>query len=672
MELLLRKIFPYASGIILVVAAIWASSFRPLPPAELTFSNETEIKSIDPAAVTGQPEGRVIRSIYEGLVDWHPEDLRPIPGVAESWKISADGKTYTFHLRDNARWSDGSLVTAADFVYSFRRFLDPMNGAEYATLIHDIAGAAQYNKGIVNPGDPVEVELRDLPPGSRPHARGRLLHGKLVGNVENVVLDPNDPKKNKRVYTVEIDGQTRQFASGASALDRESVEECSQVLLDFRQVKIHNLDPNTVEITLNAPVPYFINLMGFYPLFPVNQVCVETYGYPGWTRIENLVTNGPFIIKSRRIRDRIRLVKNPHYWDRDTVQLNTVDVMAVDSETTALNLYMTGVLDWTPVVPTTIIPELLKQNRPDFQPKAYLSTYYYLLNTTKPPLDDVRVRKALALVIDKREVVEKVSRAGQIPAERLVPPGIADYERVKAARNTKPVAEFPGITPERLQRAKDLLAEAGYPGGKGFPKIEILYNTHQLHEQVGELIQAQWRERLGIKVSLQQKEWGSYLADRRQKNYFVCRAGWIGDYVDPNTFLELYLSDNPQNHSGFQSKEFDELLDKATYTTLTDGEIQEIEERVRKAPDWTDAEHNELLTAATDGARRLKRMGYLCDAEQILLEEVPVIPFYYYVTQLMIRPYVKGFHHNIRDTHPLKWISVDLEAKQRMLEEGPQ
>ena len=619
----MRTILGSITAGLLLVAAIWAMSFAALEPADFTFSNGSEIKTVDPALVTGQPEGRIVRALFEGLCAWDPKTLDPIPGVAEAWGPSDDKLTWTFHLRDDARWSDGSPVVAADFHWSYRRFLHPETGSEYAYQLWYVVGAEQYTSGKVEVGDPVEVELTGDPPEDRPFARGPIHRGKLVAIDEPDREGGTDgeatPSATKAVYTVEIGGRTRRFQQGARA---PGTEDYRWLLLDFDTVGIQTPDRRTVVFHLKHAVPYFPNLLGFYPMFPVNPRCYETYGYPGWTKPRRIVTNGPYLLEFRRIRDRIRLVKNPHYWDRENVKLDVIDALAVESYTTMLNLYLTGQVDWIPVVPAEVIPDLLKRPAKDFVPSAYLSTYYYLVNVSKPPLDDPRVRRALGMAMGKREIVEKITRAGQQPTRSIVPPNISNYVDYKSAE----------CDARDLEKARRLLAEAGYPQGRGFPKLEILYNTADTHQAIAELIQSQWKRELGIDVGLVNQEWPSYLNSRRLGQYHIARAGWIGDYVDPNTFLELFLTENPNNHTR-----------------------------------WGNAEYDRLVTTAQSEPDGAKRMRMFHDAEQILMDEMPIIPIYSYVDQNMVRPYVKGFYRNILDTHPLKDISIDSEEKARIL-----
>ncbi len=672
-----RRLFAPIAIAVCLAAVAWSTWTRPLPPADFTVSNGTEIKSIDPAMVTGQPEGFVIRGLFEGLIDWHGKDLHVIPGVAESWELSEDQKTYTFHFRDNAKWSNGEPVTAHNFLYSFRRFLDPMTGAEYTNLLSQVVNANEYNKEAEVIGSPAEVELNERSTGSRPHARNQVLRGKLLAKQEIVLVEENEQTETERetthIFTVEINAKRRRFcprykeANKKGDVSLEGVDSCRQVLLDFSLVGIKALDDKTFEIKLKNPTPYFLQLMGFYPLFPVNQVCVETHGYPAWTKPKNVVSNGPFVLRHRRIRDKIRLVRNPHFWDQDNIHLDTIDILAVESQTTELNLYLKGKIEYFRQVPAPIIPELLRQERPDFQPVPYLSVYYYMLNTDEGPLEDVRVRKALSLSVDRRELVDKVTRAGQIPAYRYVPPGIADYEIAKKQLN---VVEVERDYDECVREAQSLLEEAGYPEGEGLDKMTLLFNSNDMHSQIAELLQAQWKDKLGINVKLEAKEWGSYLTDIRQQEYVIARRGWIGDYVDPNTFLELLVKDGPQNNTGWSNKDYDSKLQEAAAVKLTESEQADVAKSVAETSKNTGAALEREIAEKQDYERRIKRMKKLVEVENIMLEELPIIPLYYYVTQSIQRPWVKGWHQNIQDVHPFRGVSIDREMKARMVREG--
>jgi oligopeptide transport system substrate-binding protein len=606
---------------VLVLAAVgYSLSFGTLPPADYTFVNGTEIKTVDPATANGVPEGRIIREIFEGLCAWHPVDLHPIPGVAESWDVSADKKTYTFHLRDNARWTDGTPVTAADFVYSWRRFLHPGTASEYSYEGWYLINAERFTKQEFEVGDRVEIELpvtdenRDP---KRPGAPGKIVKGELldIRTARGRPATDHDraESRDELIYTVAIDGSERRFHKGGA-----EGQDYTWLLPDFDAVGVKALDERTLEVTLRHPVPYFLDLMGFYPFSPVNRRCVESYPNQEWTRPENIVSNGPFELHTRRVRDRIRLVKSDTYWDRDNVRLNIVDALAVESLTTGLNLYLTGVVDWIEYVPNAIVPYLIEQQRPDFHPSPYITTYYYRLNVTRPPLDNVLVRRALNLATNKRDIVERVTLAGQQPARSMVPPVIEQRSGYRSP-------ECEDFDPEK---ARELLAEAGYPGGRGMPAITIQFNTNDTHKAVAELVQYQWKKNLGINVELRGMEWNAYQEAQVTLNYQVSRAGWVGDYPDPNTFLNIWISGGGNNQTGWGNALYDELIGKA-----------------QNEPD------------------EQQRNRYFYEAEQILLEELPVLPIYFYVSTSMSKPYLRGYHTNFRDLHPLKDLWIDEEAK---------
>ena len=621
-----RKLFAFLAAVLLLFATYYAIFSEDPPAADFTFINGTEIESIDPAIVTGQPEGRIIRSLFEGLVNWAPDDLRSIPGVAKKWTTSEDGRTVTFFLRDNARWSDGSPVTAGDFVYSYRRFLDPLTAAEYSYQMYYVTGAEKYNRGEVEIGDTVEVELHDPPEGAYEFARGELVRGILVKKDQVVLGDRLDEKdtarRTVRLYAVEVNGKLRRFKVGKEEYRElkkfDDHETAQQVLIEFSNVGVKAVDDRTLVFTLKSKVPYFVSLTGFYPLYPVHGESIDRLGYPAWTRPENLVCNGAFTLGSRKVRDRIRLVKSETYWDADNVKLNTIDALAVESAITGLNMYENRQVDWMTTVPTAIVPEMIKQKRPDFHATEYLTIAFYRFNVTRKPLDDPRVRHALTLAIDREQIVKKILRAGQVAATSYVPPGIEGYDAPTCCQ----------YDPEEARR---LLKEAGFPGGKGFPELTLLYNTSEDLKKIAEVIQYQWHDALGVRIKLQSQEWSTFQSRVHGMDYDIARAGWIGDYMDPNTFLDMFVSQGGNNETGWSNDEYDDL----------------IKNRVLAEDD------------------RERRMALLRKAEEILLSEMPVLPLYYGVSTLMVRPYVKGFHDNILDVHPLKDISVDQVEKAR-------
>ena len=623
-----RKLFPFAALTALVGAVFWSTSFGTLPSADFTFNNGTEVKSIDPAQVTGSPEGRMIRALFEGLYRPDPKTLQPQPGMATTADVSRivsdQGRTYTFPLRRGAIWSDGTPVTAADFRWSWQRLLHPETGSQYHFVLSAyVVNAEKYNSGRVDVGDSVEVELPDRPQPGQLFPRGTVLHGQLVAidkPEKPVISDKSTGEKvatlrtawkRRWVYKVNIDGTERSFSQEPAS--RADVENCLHVLLDYDQVGIKAVDAHTLRVELKNPTPYFLYLMQFYVTFPINRSSVERFGYPGWSRPENIVVNGPFRIKFRRLRDRIRLEKNEHYWNAEAVSLNTVDALAVESSTTGLNMYLDGDVDWLPSPPSEVIPKL--KIRSDYHAMSSLSSYFYRLNVTRKPLNNPLVRRALSRAVNRERICNFILRAGQQPAYSIVPPELPGYEAALAETYD-------------LEAARKLLAQAGYPGGRGMRSIEILFNTSDGHRKIAEAIQQDW-QRLGVDVRLRNLEWQTYLATTRKMEYDVARAGWIGDYPDPNTFLDLFITGGVQNETGWGNRRFDKLIARAT--------------------EESDAE---------------QRLKILHEAEELLMGELPIIPIYFYMSVNLVKPFVKGFYSNSQDLHPLPAIQIDERAKR--------
>ena len=673
-----RKIFPLVVVGTGLLAVGWAISFGTLPQAEFSFANGDKIETVDPSKATGVPENRVINGLFEGLMRNLPVgepnakgtvDMKPLPAVAAAMPtLSKDRKVYTFKIRKDARWSRGyGPMTAQDFVWSWRRTLHPDTHSQYAYQLYYVKGAEAYNAARVKEGDHVEIEYDDRPNGElQPFPRGKMLRGvvkkidkpadkpkapvapaKLADNADEAAIaeyrklltaySKAKKKYQKKelpdwqlrwVYQVEvkqIDGASQvafdqpgevkvlwdqpgavQSFSVSKDSATDGVQYVKRILPDFDStVGVRADDDHTLVVTLNNPTPFFPSLTAFYTLYPVNRKCVEEFGSPLWTKPDNIVSNGPYTLSVRRLRDRIRLQKNPEYWNAKNVEIETIDAFPVQSQTTAINMYVKGQVDWVTDVPKTIISEL--QQREDFVSDLQLSTYFYRLNVTKKPFDNKLVRRALGLAINKKQIVEGVTKAGERPARNLVPP-------------------MPGYVPSMCgeydpEKARDLLAKAGYPGGKGLPRIEILYNTSHNHKMIAEIIQYQWQETVGIDVSLRNLEWGVYLDSQRQLDYVVARAGWVADYPDPNTFLDMFVTGGGQNQTG-----------------------------------WSNEEYDKLIKAAGAESDTKKRMEHFRKAEEILMDEMPIIPIYFYVSINIVKKNIKGFHANVLDQHPLQLL----------------
>jgi oligopeptide transport system substrate-binding protein len=377
---------------------------------------------------------------------------------------------------------------------------------------------------------------------------------------------------------------------------------------DFRQVGVRAADDRTLVVTLHAPTPYFLFLTTFYTLYPVPRWTIEAHG-TDWVKPGKIVSNGPFRLASWVPQRELVLEKNPAHWDAATVKLDRVVFIPTDDLNTAYKQFQAGESDWCTSVPPAQI-DAAKQ-RPEYYATPYLGTYFIRFNVTKPPFADVRVRKALSMAVDREALTRFVTKAGEIPTTSFVPASLSGYEGPRG----------PGLDPAA---AKKLLAEAGFPGGKGFPKTELLYNTSEQHRAITQAIQQMWKEHLGIDVELVNVEWKVYLAKLSSLDYQISRGGWIGDYPDPNTFLDMWISGGGNNRTGWSNKRFDELIARAQ--TLAGRE----------------------------------RMTLLAEAEKILVvDEAPILPLYTYVNKGMLSRKVKGWQPNILDQHPLKFISIE-------------
>ncbi len=505
----------------------------------LHFGNGTEPQELDPHIVTGVPESNIINALLEGLVAKDPETLEPIPAVAESWEISDDGKTYTFHLRKNARWSNGDPLTAEDFAWSWWRALQPALGNLYAYMLFPVANAEAYANG--------EIE-------------------------------------------------------------------------DFSQVGVKALDDHTLRVQLTNPTPYFLQLLDHYSAYPLHRATIESFGAADergtrWTRAGNYVGNGPFVLDSWKLNKIITVRKNPHYWDADKVRLNGIDFHPIENIATEERMFRAGQLHITGTIPIDKIALYQRQQPELLQVEPYLGTYYYRFNLKLPQLQDQRVRRALNLAIDRQAIVERVTKGGELPAASFTPPDTMGYTATSDLR----------FDPEEARR---LMAEAGYPDGKGFPVTDLLYNTSEGHQKIAVAIQQMWNKYLNINIRLNNQDWKVFLSSVNLGQYGIARAGWIGDYVDPNTFLDMWVTGGGNNQTGWSNARYDEII-------------------LKLAPATADPE---------------ARYTLMREAEAILLDELPVIPLYIYTSKSLIHPSVHGAPGNLMDHILYKNVWLENDA----------
>lgn len=387
-------------------------------------------------------------------------------------------------------------------------------------------------------------------------------------------------------------------------------------LTDFAQVGAKAPDDLTLRLTLKHRTPFLLESLKHYAWFPVHIPTVEKFGGlarkgSAWTRAGNYVGNGPFNLVEWRPNQKIVVTRSGTYWDRDTVKLDGIEFFAIDNSETEERLFRTGGLDYAYSLPLNKI-ETYRRDHPDtYRQSPFYGVYYYRLNVTRKPLDDKRVRRALALAIDREAIIKNILRdAGQTPAFNFTPPS---PKFTSAARIAGDLAE-----------AKRLLTEAGYPDGRGLPRVEILFNTLESHRVIAEAVQQMWKTRLGIDATITNQEWKVYLDSQQTLNYHIARAGWIGDYEDPHTFLDLWITGGGNNQTGWSHPGYDRVLRSAL-----------------AQPDET------------------SRMAVYQQLETILADEVPVIPIYFYTRIYAISPKVKNWVETPLDNRGWKWIDLD-------------
>lgn len=505
----------------------------------LHFGLGSEPQYLDPHLASSVSAHNVIIALIEGLVSEDPKTLKPLPGVAESWDISEDGLLYTFNLRKNAKWSNGDPVTAHDFVYSYRRILNPNLASQYASMLHGLKNARKY------------------------HEEGLKWEEAKVGAVA--------------------------------------------------------IDNHTLQLTLENPTPYFLELLNHYSWFPAHPPTIKKFdafekqGTP-WTRPGNYVGNGPFILSEHKVNSVIEVKKNPNYWDAETVSLEAIRFYPIESADTEERAFRSGFLHLTQTVSPDRI-DFLKQNHPEiihFEP--YLGTYFYRFNLEEPPFDDVRIRLAFNLATDRQAIVEKVTKGGQVPARCFTPPGTGGFS---------PESRFRFDPQEAKALIQDYLDEKGL---KSLPKIELKYNTSEGHKKVAEALQGMWKNHLGAEIQLLNMEWKVFLSTIEKQDFALARAGWIGDYVDANTFLHMWRTGDGHNNTG-----------------------------------WSNARYDELLELAAKESDSEKRFSYFEECEKLLSEHAPILPIYFYVHVTLRSPTVKGWHPTLLDHHPYKYVRLQNE-----------
>jgi oligopeptide transport system substrate-binding protein len=579
------RMFPIAA---IAAAALLVALFRgasPDPPADFVFINRGDVSTLDLARISWQQDLRVARILHEGLVrnDVFSPDFAVVPAAAERWEISPDRRVYTFHLRHDARWSNGEPLKASDFVYSWRRGMIPDTGPDFAGFFFHITGAREF------------FDWR------------------------------SDSLKAFAADTASLPEPQRQ--ASAERLWLETVDRFD------RTVGVKALDDRTLRVELRRPVAYFLSLLSFPSTFPVYPPLVTRHERlnaatgmmdteQGWTLPPLHISNGPFRLAAWRFKRDMRLEKNPHYWNAESLAVDSILMPTVEDPNAQVLAFETGSVMWVTDAVARYIPEMLArknafydEHRAEFDslasqgldqfeidrrlpPDARKNIHvvpafgtYFLNFNCRPtlrdgrpnPLRDPRLRRALVLAADRDVITREIRRMGEPASATLIPPNSIDG-----------YASPPGLSHD-VDAARKLLDDAGYPGGKGLPAIDYLFTRDGGHDLIAQALAQQWQRNLGITINLVPKEIRAFREDLKGKNYMISRASWFGDYGDPTTFLELNRTDDGNNDRDYSNPDYDALLDQAA--------------------------------DETDPAARL---ALLSRAEDLLLRDAPILPLFQY------------------------------------------
>ncbi len=503
--------------------------------AEVVFNrgNSADPESLDPHKTSTVYEANILRDLFMGLMV-HNAKAELQPGAAESYTVSPDGKVYTFKLRAGANWSDGSPVTANDFVFSWQRVTDPATASEYAYLMAPVVNAEDVTAGKKKPAE----------------------------------------------------------------------------------LGVKAIDDMTFEVMLNAPTPYFLEMLTHQTTYPVSKANVDAKA-ADFTKAGNLVSNGAYVLAEFVPNDHIKIVKNDKFYDAANVKIDTVNYIPTEDRSTAMKRLEAGELDSNDDIPTEQLAELKAKFGDQVRLGPLLGTYYYAFKLDKAPWDNVKLRHAISMAIDRDLLAEKVWTNTMIPAYSFVPPGIGGYET-----SLTEYAETSQL--DREDAAKKILTELGYGPDKPL-KMEIRYNTSENHKLTAVAIQEQLKP-LGIEVSLLNTDTKTHYGHLEQKGDFdVARAGWNADYKDPANFLDLCKSTAGNNYGSYNSKEYDDLMAASAAASSPD-----------------------------------ERMKKLSDAEAIgVARDLCVMPLLHYGFHTIVSSKIKGWEDNVMDVHPSRFLSKE-------------
>jgi oligopeptide transport system substrate-binding protein len=608
---------------------------KPVPPKQniLRYVSGDEPESLDPPVSTGQPEARIYMALYDGLVEYNPKTMAPMPSLAERWHVNNDSSEFTFHLRTNGRWSNGDPIDANDFVYSIRRAISPELASRNAYLASYIKYAQAYTAGAVfvrKPQSGTYLLAKDFEENRAPEP----LSSRPLGD-KDVEGRPSSEEP-----VADKDSAFHQFMHSPQRLTLPGVEKDRNKLLDknpalkaavagkeFVRVRgedvgVEAVDKYTLRISLVQPAPFFAGLLPHQLFRLVPRKVIEQYG-DRWTEPNHIVTCGPFKLKTWRPYDTLEVERDPMYWDAATVKLDEIHFYPMSDNPSIMNLYKVGEVD---AVLNHTVPNAwldVVRTKKDYMDGVEAGIDFLQINVTRPPMNDVRVRKAFNQAIDKnawaawRKIVK--------PLTAFTPEGIFQgYPQPKGDQFDS-------------EHARQLLAEAGFPvtknsdGSYSCPKfpiseVEYIYNTQESNKAMAEFMQAQWKQNLGITVPLRNMEWKTFLIARAKLEYKgFSRGAWGADYMDPFTFLSLFY---------------------------TGGE---------SGTGWLDAKYVAMLDEANRTLDQTRRYELLAQAEKYMLDAQPVIPIDTNALNWVKKPYVKGMYPNPGSLYPWKFVYLERD-----------
>ena len=539
-----RAWFPAATFLLLLL--LLSAGCKRKTPVEMgikdqiiQLGNGSEPRDLDPTIASSNTESNILNTLFEGLVNYSPDCTEIVPGAAEKWEISPDGHKYTFHLRRGLKWSNGDALTSADFLYSFRRLIEPQLGAELAVYADWVVGGQDYRLGKTH---------------------------------------------------------------------------------DLNAVGYRAPDPLTFEITLNQRAPYYLGILVEMPFYPVHRPSLEKHDAylrreGDWTRPGSLVSNGPFKLKEWRINEVVAVEKNPNYWDAAHVILKEAHFHPVDNLDAEERAFRGGLLHVTRFLPVVKLLNYRKDKSPLVHTDRLIDTNYIDFNVQRAPFNDVRVRRAFALALDRQALVRDVMRDGSRAADDITLPGSGNYTaRVH--------------TPFDADKARATLAEAGFPGGANFPHVSLNFTPSIQNEQaLVEAIQGMWQRELGIHVDLVAQEEKVWLNAMRSKDFQLLMDDWLSGINDPVDMFQLFLGSSSNNHTG-----------------------------------WDNPGYNEEYAAAGQAPDDAAREVHLQSMDAVLVDDLPMIPLFHLSQNYLVQPSVQNWTENMLNWHLLNHVFLQAPA----------